>query len=333
MSDRRGVFLTGATGFIGSRLARRLAARGDRLRCLVRPGSDASALEALGADIVRGDLLERDTVTLALNDVDLAYHVAGLYDLGPAVDAAALERTNVEGTRAVLAALEDAGTPRAVYVSTTVALGPVGEGIGDAGSRSDRRFRSAYERTKTLAHELARQAQGTGLPLVIACPSYVYGPGDHGPGARFIRDLLKGRLPGLLADPATFSYVHVEDVADGLLRLGEAGRVGETYVLGGEPSTVNEYASRIAALAGKRLPRLRLPTSMARLGARTMDRLARLTGWRSSLSRESIDTTAGLRWLHSWETSRREIGYDPRPLREGLPETVAWFVAEITGTT
>ncbi|HEX7048679.1 MAG TPA: NAD-dependent epimerase/dehydratase family protein [Longimicrobiales bacterium] len=326
MAHGRRVFLTGATGFIGTRLARRLAADGDRLRCLVRADSDTAELERLGAERIEGDITDAAALVRGLDGVELAYHLAAIYDVG-VVDERAMTRTNVEGTRAFLDAVARAGTPRAVYVSTTAALAPVTDGEGDENTEypPDARYPSAYHRTKAEAHRLARAAQRDGLPLIIACPAYVYGPGDRGPGGRFLMDLLAGRMPGLLARPGWFSYVHVDDVVEGLILAAERGVPGETYVLSGEHCSVNDFAARAAALAGRRPPRLRFPVPLARLTGTALDAIGRRTGMRFPISRESVDVAAELRWLHSNAKAGRELGWTPRPLADGLPETIAWF--------
>lgn len=325
MADRV-VFLTGATGFIGSRLAMRLAERGWRLRCLVRSGSRTEPLRELGAELVEAELTDADALARAMAGAELAYHLAGVYDLGP-VDAARMERVNVGGTRAFLEAVERSAIPRAVDVSTTLALGPVASGRGDETTEHAGEPRSAYERTKLEAHRLAVAAQRRGLPVIIACPANVYGPGDEGPNGRFIRDLLRGRLPGLSLSPAWFSYVHVDDVAEGLVLVGERGKPGGTYVLGGEERSVNEFAREVAARGGKRPPLLRFPAFLVRATGTILDAASRLTGLRFPISRENADTAgAGLRWLHSHARTTRELGWVPRGLESGLPETVAWFM-------
>src|SRR5690606_28949748 len=191
-------------------LARRLAERGDRLRCLVRPTSDTTDLERLGAELVEGDLTDTATLVGALDGIDVAYHMAAVYDMG-IVDRRALERTNVNGTRAFLAAVERARAPRAIYVSTTAALAPVRHGEGDETTEypPGARYVTHYHRTKAEAHRLAREAQRLGMPLIVVCPAVVYGPGDTSPSARTVEDLLAGRLPGLLTKDPWFSYVHV----------------------------------------------------------------------------------------------------------------------------
>jgi len=335
MPETRLVFLTGATGFIGSRLARELANMGHRLRCLVRPTSDIGALERLGAELIIGDLTDGRVIEEALSGVDLAYHLAAIYDIG-VVDSSALERTNIEGTRAFLEGIERAGVQRAIYVSTTAALAPVDEGEGDETSEvppGTRHFPSVYHRTKTEAHWLAREAQSRGVPVIIACPAFVYGPGDDGPAGHFISDLLSGRVPGLLRRPGWFSFVYVDDVVDGLLKLGEGerGRPGEVYILSGEHASMNDFAIRVCTLAGKRPPRLRFPVPLAWLTGAMLDGVSRLTGIRFPISRENVQVTGGPRWVHSHAKAGQELGWSPRPLAEGLPPTLAEYIGQREG--
>ncbi len=327
MSDGRLVFLTGATGYIGSRLARRLVERGDRIRCLVRPTSNASALEELGAEIVVGELTDAATIVGALQDVDLAVHLAAVYEVG-VVDRRALERTNVLGTRTFLSAIERARTPRAIYVSTTAALAPVPDGEGDEDTEygPGARYPSVYHETKARAHSMAREAQRIGLPLIIVCPAVVYGPGDRSPMGKYVEDLIAGRLPGLLTRDPWFSYVHVDDVVEAMLLAADKGRAGRTYILSGEHASLSDFLGRVADIAGKRLPRLRFPVGLARATGIGLDLISRITGLRFPISREAVDVGAGHRWLHSNARARDELGWNPRPLAEGLPEYVRWFV-------
>jgi dihydroflavonol-4-reductase len=319
----REVFLTGATGFIGSRLAKALIGRGDRLRCLVRDTAAARWLERLGARLIQGDITDDIALQYGLRGADIGYHLAGLYELG-VTDHAAMERVNVDGTRAFLLVGESAGVPKLVHVSSSAALGPTPDGESNATREYDGPYPSVYHRTKAHAHRLARRAQERGQPVIIVCPSNVYGPGDHGPNARFIADLVRGRMPGLMAEPGSYSYVHVDDVVSGLLAAGDVGRPGETYILSGEPLSINEFAERVAAEAGVPAPKLRLPTGLVRAGGAALDLLARLTGARFAITREGVDTSAQ-RWLHGHAKATEALGWKPRTVSEGLPETVAWF--------
>jgi dihydroflavonol-4-reductase len=322
------VFLTGATGFIGGRLAGALTARGYRLRCLVRSPERAATLTAMGAELLPGDVSDEAVVRQGLTGARFACHLAGTYELG-VVDETAMTRVNVAGTRAFIGALRTADVERAIHTSSTVALGPA----ADNGSDDDvynGPYPSVYHRTKTEAHHLALAAQREGLPLVIVCPAFVYGPGDHGPGGRYIQDVLRHRVPGLSTRPAWFSSAHVDDVVSGMVAALEHGRIGATYVLSGEHVSVNDFTKRIAQLGDTWGPPLRLPPFMIRLTGSLMDRVGRVIGMRLPVSRELADTAAaGDRWLHSHARAAAELDYAPRSLDQGLPETVRAARAQI----
>src|SRR5687767_8373008 len=252
MSERV-VFLTGGTGFIGTRLVRRLLANGMQVRCLVRSAARAESLRAAGAELLVGEITDQGILETGMRGCVLAYHLAAVYDIG-VIDRNAMEHTNVDGTRAFLGALQTSAVTKGIYVSTTAALGPSESGESDRIAEYGGPYPSHYHRTKATAHRLAREAQKRGVPLIIVCPAFVYGPGDNGPGGRFMRDLLRKRVPGLLTDPAWFSYVHVDDVVDGLMLAGERGRIGATYVLSGEAESVTGFAKRVTQIARIRPP-------------------------------------------------------------------------------
>jgi nucleoside-diphosphate-sugar epimerase len=322
------VFMTGATGFIGGRLARALTSRGYRLRCLVRARERATDLAAMGAELLIGDASDEAVVREGLEGARFACHLAGTYDLG-AVDRVAMTRVNVAGTRAFIAGLRTAGVERAICTSTTAALGPARD-VGSDDDVYNGPYPSIYHRTKTEAHHLAVAAQREGLPLVIVCPALVYGPGDRGPSGRYVQDVLRHRVPGLSTKPAWFSYAHVDDVVSGMVAALERGRIGVTYVLSGEHVSVNDFTKRIARLGGTWAPPLRVPPFMIRLTGSLMDAAGRAFGARLPVSRELADTAAtGDRWLHSHARATAELGYAPRPLDEGLPETVRDAQAQI----
>jgi nucleoside-diphosphate-sugar epimerase len=317
------VFLTGATGFIGGRLAAVLHARRYRLRCLVRSPERTGALASLGAELIVGDVTDAAAITRGLEGADLACHLAGRYEIGR-VDRTTMERVNIEGTRVFLDAVRAAGVSHAIHVSSTAALGPVATGAGDETSSYDGPYPSEYHRTKTAAHRLALAAQRDGLPLTIICPAYVYGPGDEGPAAQYITDLLRHLIPGLATRPSVFSYVHVDDVVSGLVAAIERASPGSIYVLSGETATVNDFSRRVVAAAGTWASPLRFPAALVRATGSMMDLVNRLTGLRMPLSRELAEVGGtGQRWVHSHARATAELGYSPRPLAEGLPETIA----------
>jgi nucleoside-diphosphate-sugar epimerase len=314
------VFLTGATGFIGGRLAAALNTRGYRLRCLVRVPQRASALRALGAELIEGDVTDRAALAEGMRGAQLAYHMAAIYDIG-VVDRATMWQANVEGTRLFLDVMREQNVARAVYVSTTVVLAPP---RGDAEPQLlQPPYATEYQRTKAEAHGLAVQAQRAAAPLIIACPAFVYGPGDHGPGGRYISDLLRHRVPGLSTKPTWFSYVHVDDVVAALVAAGEQGRIGATYVLSGDEVDVNDFTVRVAKLANTWVSPLRFPPVVVKLTGIAMDAVSRLLHVRLPVSRELAALAgSGARLLHPHGRATRDLGYAPRSLAEGLPETV-----------
>jgi dihydroflavonol-4-reductase len=326
---QRTVFLTGATGFIGNRVARQLAARGDNLRCLVRDTSRGLFLESLGAELIPGEVTDTIALQRGLRGADIAYHIAGHYDIGP-IDVRHMERVNVGGTRCFLEECARSRIPRAVHISTTAALGPIPDGLGDENSSWSGPYPSTYHRTKTEAHEAAKQAQQRGLPLIIVCPANVYGPGDNGPNGRFIRDLIRGRVPALLRDPAWLSHVHVDDVVEGMIAVGDRGLMGATYVLSGEAASINDFAERVARIAGRRPPPLRLPVTAVSIAAGLADVVSRVTRMRFTTNREAVRVAYHHRWLHSHERATREFAWTPRSLDEGLGPTVRWFVENLS---
>lgn len=317
------IYVTGATGFIGSHVVRILRARGERVRCLVRSRTRGARLAALGAELIDGDVADRGAHERGLEGADAAIHLAAIYELG-LVDAAAMQRTNVGGTRAFLEAAAAAGTKRLVYISTTAALGTVGDEITEPEDAYAGPYPSEYHRTKAEAHSLAREAQRAGLPLVIVCPAFVYGPEDEGPAGRFVDDLIRRKVPALLSKPAWFSYVYVDDVANAIVAALDRGRTGEVYVLSGEAASMNDFAARVTRVAGVKPPALRLPVFLAAPSSLLLDAISRVTGIRFPITRETVDTTALVHWLHDHARATRDLGYAPRSLNEGLAPTVEW---------
>lgn len=309
------IYITGATGFIGSRVADRLLERGERIRVLVRSRERGVGLESRGAELVEGDVADRDAHARGLAGATAAIHLAAIYEVG-IVDAAALERANVDGTRAFIDAAKEAATPRVVYTSTTVALGP-GNG-SEPTDAYEGPYHSIYHRTKSDAHRLARAAQRDGMPLIIVCPSFVYGPGDAGPAGRFIDDIRKRSLPALLSAPSHFSFVFVDDVVDGMIAALDRGTIGEVYVLSGVGTDMNTFAARVGERLGVKPPALRMPVVLAKPVASAMDAVSKMTGIRFPMTREAVETTSVDRWLHTHERASRDLGYEPRGLDQGL---------------
>jgi nucleoside-diphosphate-sugar epimerase len=229
-----------------------------------------------------------------------------------------MHRANVEATRAAIDAAERAGVARVAYVSTVGIFGDTGGRVVDETYvRRPGPYLSFYDETKHVAHQLAAEAARRGLPVVIAQPSQVYGPGDHSEIGAMLRQAASGSLRARVLPTAGVCMVHVDDLADGILRVQDAGRVGESYVLAGECVRLGELADRVARLAGQRPPRFTVPTGLLRTVAPVVDLVARTN------LRETVRTGDRVTFWASSNKARRELGWEPRPLEEGLRELYA----------
>jgi dihydroflavonol-4-reductase len=317
------VMLTGATGFIGGEVARQLRARGDEVVALVRSPDKAKPLSDLGVELVEGDLSNDSAIVRAIEGADAVIHAAAIYEVGILPrERPAMYVANVEGTRRVLTAALDAGVKRAVYVSTVGIFGDTHGAIVDETYRHPRdSYTSYYEETKLLAHDIALELIERGLPLVIVQPGGVYGPGDPSTLGDSINRVARGRLPVLPFGELGMTMVHRDDVADGILRALDVGRVGESYILAGEPVRMRDLLQRTARAAGKRGPIAPLPTGMIRASAPLGRVLGPVMGLPKNF-RELISTSHRVTFWAKADKARAELGFDPRPLDDGLAELV-----------
>ncbi len=315
------IFLTGATGFIGGALANRCLAEGHELDLLVRTPAKAKDLEQKGARLHPGDVVDRESVLAAMKGADAVVHAAALYKLGP-VDRVAMQRTNVEGTRHVLEAARDLGIPRIVYVSSVAAKGETSGEIADERFEHQGRYCSWYEWTKHKAHLLARELRHQGLPVRIVMPGVVYGPGDPSAIGRYIRDYVARRLPARIGEETIYSFVHVDDVVDGILRVIERGEDGEEYLLSGIPYSFKELHRILEELTGVRPPWFKLPIPVARVYAFGAEFLGRLTGIEPLVTQEGVTSMDSACFAFSSLKAIEELGWPPRDLPDGLRQTL-----------
>src|SRR5262245_3188220 len=258
------IFLTGATGFIGGRLARRLRAAGHDVTALVRTPERAADLAALGVKLAPGDITERDTVRAAMRGADAIYHVAAWYRIG-ARDHSMAWRINVEGTRNVLQVMRELGVPRGVYTSTLAVFSDTGGQLVDESYRyRGKRWLSVYDQTKHAAHyEVALPLMEEGLPLTIVQPGLNYGPGDTSATRATFIQYLKGELP-LIPRRTAFCWAHVDDTVEGHVLAMERGRTGESYIIAGPAHTLVEALDLARRVTGRPLPRLRAGPGLMR---------------------------------------------------------------------
>jgi dihydroflavonol-4-reductase len=319
------VFITGASGFVGSAVARALDRAGFAVRALVRRGSSLENLDGLGADIVEGDMRNESAVRAAAEGARYVFHVAADYRLwSPRPEE--IVQTNVEGTRSVMEAARAAGAERIVYTSSvaTLKLREDGGPADETAPLSMSEAIGAYKRSKIAAERLVEQMVGEGLPAVIVNPSTPIGPRDRRPTptGRMIIEAASGHMPAFV--DTGLNLVHVDDVAEGHLAALRRGGIGERYILGGENMSLGEMLGRIARLMGRKPPRLRLPRWPIYPIALAAELVARVTG------REPLVTVDGLRMAkyRMYFTSakaERELGYRARPAEDALRDAIAWF--------
>ena len=311
-------FVTGGTGFIGGRMIERLLDDGWDVSALVRSPERAARISARGATLVPGDVTEPETFTDAMKGADAVLHLAAYYALG-VTDRERMMRINVGGTEAILRAAGDANVPHILYCSSIAALGSGPHGsIGDETREHHGEFPSVYEESKWFAHELAQRLVGEGLPIVSVMPAAVYGPGD----ASFISVLLglyaRRRLLVCSFRDSVASWVHVDDVADGMERALDKAPAGETYVLGGDNESIGGLLDRIAPLTGIKPPRVWVPDWAARASMPLSPLISRLLKQAPGAVRDGTQLLKGSIAFSSAK-AERDFGYHFRSVEEGLP--------------
>jgi dihydroflavonol-4-reductase len=318
------VFVTGGSGFIGGHVVRRLRERGDEVRALVRDPLRSQELRELGCEPIGGSLTDSAAIRDGIGGCDAAIHGAAVYEVGiPQSRHRAMYEANVVGTENVLRAALEGGLERVVYVSTVGAFGNThGQVVDEAYRHSGREFTSYYEQTKYEAHEIARRLIAEGLPCVIVQPGGVYGPGDHSAIGKQMSDFLAGRMPLVPFPDLGMNLVHVEDVAAGVLLALDKGALGESYVLGGEITTMRGMMDALAVASDRRPPRGNVPTAVMKALAPLGPIVGKVMGQPSNL-RELISSADGVTFWATDAKARSELGYAPRDLEEGLPEIVA----------
>jgi dihydroflavonol-4-reductase len=320
-------FLTGATGFVGWHVLQALRARGDRVRCLVRPSSRhrIGSGPADEVEVVSGDLRDPEALGRGIDGCEVVFHCAADYRLF-VPDPDAMYASNVDGTRNLLAAAARVGVRRVVYTSTVGALGlrPDGEAADESVPVSIDDMTGHYKRSKYLAERVADAWVKRGLPVVIVNPSAPVGDRDIKPTAtgRMILDFLAGRMKAYV--DTGLNLVDVRDVATGHLLAARHGRVGERYILGHRNLTLKEILDRLAGIAGLPAPRVRLPHWVPLTAAALDTGLARLRGREPRLHLDAVRLSR-YRMFFDAGKAVRELGLPQTPVEEPLRRAVDWF--------
>jgi nucleoside-diphosphate-sugar epimerase len=313
-------FLTGATGFIGGRVARQLVEAGHQVAAVVRSPDKAQDLAALGITIHTGDVTDKQSMRAPMAGVDGVFHIAGWYKIGVR-DKRAGEQINVQGTRNVLELMQELGIRKGVYTSTLAVNSDTHGKLVDESYHYDGPHLSEYDRTKWAAHQVAEQFIAGGLPLVIAMPGLVYGPGDASSVRTTLVQYLTRKLPLVPAQTA-FCWAHVDDIARGHVLAMEHGAPGQSYIIAGAPYTLSDALMLAEQITGVPAPRLRAAPGLMKAMARIMSVVERVVPVPDDYSAEYLRVSGGATYLGDNAKARRELGYNPRPLRMGLAETL-----------
>ena len=323
--DKDKVLVTGASGFVGSAVARCLVDEGFAVRALVRSKSPRAHLAGLDLDFCEGDLRDRSSLVRALAGVRHVFHLAADYRLW-ARDSREIFAANVEGTRNLMEEAMRARVERTVYTSSVATLGLRVDGAADESvPLREEQGIGAYKRSKIAAERLVESMIAErGLAAVIVNPSTPIGPRDvrPTPTGRIIVEAAKGRIPAFV--DTGLNLVHVDDVASGHLAALRHGRIGERYILGGQDVSFSQMLADVAGLVGRRPPRVRLPWWAPMPVALAAEAVANLTG------REPFATLNGIymarhRMFFTSAKAEQALAYRPRPYARGIEDAVRWF--------
>src|SRR5262245_31865944 len=321
------IFMTGGTGFLGKRMAKRLIEAGHQVRALARPSPIPRQMPA-GVETVQGDVTDAESLKRGMRGCDTVVHSAALVKMWVR-DRSAFDRINVDGLKNVLAAARLEGVSRIVYTSSFIALGPTDGKVADeTWVHAPHGHHNDYERTKAAADLVAREAAAKGAPIIVVYPGVVYGAGDLTDGSlmtKTIRDFMRRRVPGYLGTgDQVICYAYMDDVIGGHLLARERGVTGRGYILGGPNADYHELFQLLSKLTGVKAPTRHLPFWLMGLAGKALRLQAHVTGIEPPLTDEVVEI-----YRHDWAYSSRraeeELGYRITPLAEGLEKTIEWI--------
>ena len=325
MSNNGKALITGASGFVGSAVARKLIERGFSVRALVRPTSPTTHLSGLDLELSIGDLRDPDSVRRAMSGVRWLFHVAADYRLW-ARDPEEIVKNNTLSTRLLMEEARRERVERIVYTSSvaTLVCRPSGPSSDETMPLEESHAIGAYKQSKVAAERLVERMVREGLPAVIVNPSTPIGPYDvrPTPTGRIIVEAASGRMPAFV--DTGLNMVHVDDVAEGHILAFERGRIGERYILGGQNATLAEILKTIAEQVGRRPPRIKIPRTAVVPLAVVAELMAHRTGREPMVTRDGLRMSKN-RMFFTAEKAERELGFRARPYAEGIKDALDWF--------
>jgi dihydroflavonol-4-reductase len=319
-------FLTGATGFLGSHVARVLSEQGANLRLLVRPTSNLKNLDGLNAETATGDLRDPASLEKAMSGCDTVFHVAADYRLW-LKDPAEMYRSNVEGTRAILEAARKNNVRCVVYTSSVATMGFTGNGrpADEDSPVSLADMIGHYKRSKFMAEQLALQSGRGGMRVVTVNPTTPVGEQDikPTPTGRIIVDFLKGKFPAYVE--TGLNLVDVGECALGHISAMEKGKSGERYILGGENLTLKQILDKLGAISSLPSPKVKLPYFVAYVAGLVDQTISgQMLGREPRATVETVRMGKKKMWASSAK-AERELGWKTMPADDALRRAVQWF--------
>lgn len=321
--------VTGGAGHIGNVLVRELLTRGERVRVLILPGEDTTSLSGLDVELIEGNVLDKDSLRRAMQEVDVVFHLASLVAITED-KAYLLETVNVDGTQNVIDIAKEMDVKKLIYTSSIHALErpPEGVKINECCAFDPENPAGAYDRTKAKASLLVMSAANDGLDCRIVCPTGVVGPYDyrHSEMGELILSWIQKRI-NFLVD-GSFDFVDVRDVAEGHILVRDRGQNGETYILGGEKIELTLLHKLVQKVTGKKSPPITFPLPIAKIVAPIAELYYKVTKTPPRLTRYSVETVFGNSDISS-EKAGRELGYKPRTLVQSVADTVKWWMENL----
>ena len=323
------IAVTGAAGFIGSAITRRLLERGASVVALAEPGGDRRNLDGLDVEVHPADIRDLDSVRRGVAGSRFVFHTAAVYGFW-AKDPAVFYDVNVDGTRNVLRAASDVGVERLVYTSTVGTLGL--DGTARAGPATEDSVADVshlfghYKRSKYVAEHEVLRAAAQGVPVNLVLPTFPLGPRDHRPTptGKVVVDFLKGKVPGYVE--TAMNVAHVDDLATGHLLALERGATGRSYIIGGDNVSMRELLEMLAAVTGLPPVTLRFPKALALAAGLVSETVeGRILGRHPSVPLEAARMSTTMMTFDD-SRAREELGYVSRPARDAVEDSVRWFV-------